>query len=90
MQLLRQRQGVARALELRARRAALAERLDLGRLAREIGDKATAAESVDAILSAVVAGAQPGDTVALLSNGAFGGILQRLLDALASKPTGRS
>jgi UDP-N-acetylmuramate: L-alanyl-gamma-D-glutamyl-meso-diaminopimelate ligase len=61
------------------------ERLDLTRLAHAIGDeKATAAMGVDAILEAVVAGAKPGDTVALLSNGAFGGIHARLLTALAA------
>ncbi|MBS2016422.1 MAG: UDP-N-acetylmuramate:L-alanyl-gamma-D-glutamyl-meso-diaminopimelate ligase [Deltaproteobacteria bacterium] len=60
-----------------------AERLDLGKLALAIGEKATAAESVDAILRSITEGARAGDTVALLSNGAFGGIHQRLLDALA-------
>jgi UDP-N-acetylmuramate: L-alanyl-gamma-D-glutamyl-meso-diaminopimelate ligase len=59
--------------------------LDLDRLAREIGERATAAPSVDAIIEAIVAYAAPGDTVALLSNGAFGGIHERLLLALAPK-----
>ena len=63
-----------------------AERLDLARLAEAIGaEKATAAESVDAILAAIVKDARPGDTVALLSNGAFGGIHGKLLDALAKR-----
>ena len=63
-----------------------AERLDLGRLAHAIGDdKAVAASSVDAILDLLVAGAQPGDTVAVLSNGAFGGIHARLLKALGER-----
>lgn len=62
-----------------------AERLDLGRLADEIGEKAVAAESVDAILARIVERAEPGDTVALLSNGAFGGIHERLLHALADR-----
>jgi len=62
------------------------ERLDLGRLAREIGEsKATVAHDTDAVLAAVVEGARAGDTIALLSNGAFGGIHTRLLDALATR-----
>lgn len=63
-----------------------AERLDLERLARELGDKATAAPDVGAIVERVVAGARPGDTVALFSNGAFGGVHARLLAALAARP----
>ena len=61
------------------------ERLDLERLARELGAKATAAADVDAILERLVHGARPGDTVALLSNGAFGGVHARLLDALEAR-----
>jgi UDP-N-acetylmuramate: L-alanyl-gamma-D-glutamyl-meso-diaminopimelate ligase len=59
-----------------------AEALDLERLARDLGDKARAMPSVEAIVERLVAGAAAGDTVALLSNGAFGGIHQKLLDAL--------
>jgi UDP-N-acetylmuramate: L-alanyl-gamma-D-glutamyl-meso-diaminopimelate ligase len=63
-----------------------AERLDLARLASAIGPtKAEAAPSVDAILERIVAEARPGDTVALLSNGAFGGIHAKLLAALAAR-----
>ena len=40
---------------------------------------------VDAIVARVVEGAKPGDTVALLSNGAFGGIHERLLAALGRR-----
>ena len=61
------------------------ERLDLSRLAREIGAKAAAATSVDEILETIVRDAEPGDTVALLSNGSFGGIHARLLGALAER-----
>jgi UDP-N-acetylmuramate: L-alanyl-gamma-D-glutamyl-meso-diaminopimelate ligase len=39
--------------------------------------------SVDAILKRLVEVAEPGDTIALLSNGAFGGIYARLLAQLA-------
>lgn len=62
-----------------------AERLDLARLAREIGDKAVAESSIDGVLARIASGAKPGDTVALLSNGAFGGIHARLLKALAGR-----
>jgi UDP-N-acetylmuramate: L-alanyl-gamma-D-glutamyl-meso-diaminopimelate ligase len=37
---------------------------------------------VDAIVDRLAAGAVAGDTIALLSNGAFGGIHGKLLDAL--------
>ena len=61
------------------------ERLDLARLAREIGCAAEAAPSVDAILEHVAREAEPGDTVALLSNGAFAGLHARLLGALEAR-----
>lgn len=59
-----------------------AERLDLDRLAREIGTKARVMPDVPAIVDAVAAGARPGDTVALFSNGAFGGVHAALLERL--------
>jgi UDP-N-acetylmuramate: L-alanyl-gamma-D-glutamyl-meso-diaminopimelate ligase len=61
------------------------ERLDVGRLARDIakqGRKADALADVDAIVDAIVNEAEAGDTVAILSNGAFGGIHRKLLAAL--------
>ncbi|MCA9592525.1 MAG: UDP-N-acetylmuramate:L-alanyl-gamma-D-glutamyl-meso-diaminopimelate ligase [Myxococcales bacterium] len=68
-------------------RAGLAddERLDTARLARELGAKGTPTqnhESLDAILALLTARARPGDVIALLSNGAFGGIHAKLLSAL--------
>ena len=63
-----------------------AERLDLPRLVREIeahGSRAQAAESVEAIIATIAREARPGDTVALLSNGAFGGIYEKLKGALS-------
>ena len=59
------------------------ERLDVASIARAIGEGAEAAESVDAIIGRLTREAQPGDVVALLSNGAFGGIHERLLRELA-------
>lgn len=63
------------------------EALDLGKLASDLrarGVTATAAPSIDAIVDVIVAEARPGDTVVLLSNGAFGGIVERLLAGLAT------
>jgi UDP-N-acetylmuramate: L-alanyl-gamma-D-glutamyl-meso-diaminopimelate ligase len=62
-----------------------AERLDLDKLARELGASATAATSVDAILETLVREARAGDVVALLSNGAFGGIHGKLLASLEGR-----
>jgi UDP-N-acetylmuramate: L-alanyl-gamma-D-glutamyl-meso-diaminopimelate ligase len=64
------------------------ERLDLGRLARDIGEKAETAPDLETILRRVADGAHPGDTVALLSNGAFGGLHARLLAELDRKRGG--
>jgi len=58
--------------------------LDLDRLARDLGDKAHVAASADAIVDALASGATTGDTIALLSNGAFGGLPTRVLAALES------
>jgi UDP-N-acetylmuramate: L-alanyl-gamma-D-glutamyl-meso-diaminopimelate ligase len=63
------------------------ERLDLALLARELGAKASTAADVDAIVAEIVSHARAGDTVALLSNGAFGGIHQRLIAALGAAET---
>lgn len=62
-----------------------AERLDVEKLAREIGSSAEAMPTVDAIIARIAEQAAPGDTIALLSNGAFGGIHARLLSTLASR-----
>jgi UDP-N-acetylmuramate: L-alanyl-gamma-D-glutamyl-meso-diaminopimelate ligase len=63
-----------------------AERLDLEMLARRLteeGRPAHAASGIDAIVATLAARVQSGDTVALLSNGSFGGVHQKLLEALA-------
>jgi UDP-N-acetylmuramate: L-alanyl-gamma-D-glutamyl-meso-diaminopimelate ligase len=64
------------------------ERLDLARLVGDLtraGRRAEAASSVDAIVAAIARDAREGDTVALLSNGAFGGIYDKLRDALSRR-----
>ncbi|MCK9523250.1 MAG: Mur ligase family protein [Proteobacteria bacterium] len=66
-----------------------AERLDTQRLARDLrtrGTTATATATTDDVLAAIVDAARPGDTVVLFSNGAFGDIRSRLIDALTPKP----
>ncbi len=60
-----------------------AERLDLGRLAAALGPKAETPSGVAAIVDRLAGGAKPGDTIAILSNGAFGGIYPKLLARLA-------
>ncbi len=66
-----------------------AERLDLGRLVAELGaERAFAAPSVDEIVERLASEARAGDTVAVLSNGAFGGIHAKLLRALEGRSTG--
>jgi UDP-N-acetylmuramate: L-alanyl-gamma-D-glutamyl-meso-diaminopimelate ligase len=62
------------------------ERLDVQRLAAEIsratGRTARACASVDEVVAGVVDVARPGDVVVAMSNGAFGGIWDKLLGAL--------
>lgn len=61
-------------------------RLDIGEVAAAIrarGREAIAHPSVDAIIQSLIANARSGDVIALLSNGAFGGIYGRLLSALS-------
>lgn len=62
-----------------------AERLDTERLVNDLrssGKDAQSFSGVDPIVQELVKRAQPGDTIALLSNGAFGGIHEKLLAAL--------
>ncbi|HVU05706.1 MAG TPA: Mur ligase family protein [Polyangiaceae bacterium] len=64
------------------------ERLDLGRLSTALSARGRPAETfdgVDAIVARLKELAKPGDTIALLSNGAFGGIHEKVLTALAGK-----
>lgn len=64
------------------------ERLDLDQLAQDLtvrGKTARTYASVDAILARLEGEAAAGDVIALLSNGAFGGIHRRLLDLLGSR-----
>lgn len=68
------------------------EKLDVPALvralsARKVGEKSLKAEylpQVDQIVARLTELVQPGDTVAILSNGAFGGIHGKLLEALSA------
>jgi UDP-N-acetylmuramate: L-alanyl-gamma-D-glutamyl-meso-diaminopimelate ligase len=63
-----------------------AERLDPVRLARDLEQQGTPAQSfqsVDEMVQRVAEHAKPGDVVIALSNGAFGGVHDKLLAALS-------
>jgi UDP-N-acetylmuramate: L-alanyl-gamma-D-glutamyl-meso-diaminopimelate ligase len=59
--------------------------LDLDRLSRDLGPKAAVAASTDAIVETLASEAEPGDAIALLSNGAFGGVPSRLVARLRER-----
>jgi UDP-N-acetylmuramate: L-alanyl-gamma-D-glutamyl-meso-diaminopimelate ligase len=50
-----------------------------------LGAKASVHHELDALVAAVVAEARPGDRVLVMSNGGFGGVHGRLLDALGRR-----
>ena len=63
-----------------------AERLSVPQLVRDLRDRgqsAREADSIDEIIAAIVGGCRVGDLVVIMSNGAFGGIHRKLLQALA-------
>ncbi len=47
-----------------------------------LGKIASAYEEIDALVAAVAAAARPGDQIIVMSNGGFGGVHQKLLEAL--------
>ena len=49
-----------------------------------MGDKATTFDNMDSLIAAIVAKAQSGDQILVMSNGGFGGIHQQLLTQLAA------
>ncbi len=64
------------------------ERLDIDRVASDLegrGVEAAAFANVDEIVRALCERAHPGDVIAVLSNGTFGGIHQKLLSALEGR-----
>jgi UDP-N-acetylmuramate: L-alanyl-gamma-D-glutamyl-meso-diaminopimelate ligase len=58
---------------------------DLGAALAPLGERARAFDELPALVDAVTAAARPGDSVLVMSNGGFGGVHQKLLDALAAK-----
>lgn len=56
---------------------------DLGAALAPLGDKAASFDDLTALVAAVAGEARPGDQVLVMSNGGFGGVHQKLLDALA-------
>jgi UDP-N-acetylmuramate: L-alanyl-gamma-D-glutamyl-meso-diaminopimelate ligase len=63
-----------------------AEQLSVPRLVRDLnlaGGSARAADSIDDIIAAIVREHRSGDLVVIMSNGAFSGIHEKLLRALA-------
>lgn len=48
----------------------------------DMGERATAWNDLDKMVSAIVQASRPGDAIVVMSNGSFGGIHQRLLDRL--------
>jgi UDP-N-acetylmuramate: L-alanyl-gamma-D-glutamyl-meso-diaminopimelate ligase len=64
------------------------QRLDVGRLCAALqahAIEASMAAEVDGLVAEVAAGARPGDVVLAMSNGAFGGFVDRLVAALARR-----
>lgn len=65
---------------------------NLGWDAREVlvplGTRAAAYDNLDQLIAAIVDIAQPGDHVLVMSNGAFGGLHERLLEAMENDLTG--
>jgi len=55
---------------------------DLSAALAPLGDKAKAFNDLPALVQAVAAQARPGDQVLVMSNGGFGGVHQKILDAL--------
>lgn len=61
---------------------------DLTEALAPLGERAGAFDNLDALVAAVRAAARPGDHVLVMSNGGFGGVHQKLLDALAAPAKG--
>ncbi|MFC3109074.1 UDP-N-acetylmuramate:L-alanyl-gamma-D-glutamyl-meso-diaminopimelate ligase [Undibacterium arcticum] len=55
----------------------------LGETLAPLGPKAQAFDDLAALVSAIAQAAQPGDQVLVMSNGGFGGVHQKILEALA-------
>jgi UDP-N-acetylmuramate: L-alanyl-gamma-D-glutamyl-meso-diaminopimelate ligase len=56
---------------------------NLGEALAPLGAKAGAFDELDALVQTIVRAAQPGDHILVMSNGGFGGVHQKILNALA-------
>ncbi len=59
---------------------------DLHAALAPLGNKAQAFSDLSMLVNSVTAAARPGDHVLVMSNGGFGGVHQKLLDALSARP----
>jgi UDP-N-acetylmuramate: L-alanyl-gamma-D-glutamyl-meso-diaminopimelate ligase len=59
---------------------------DAAALFSGLGARARCLDDLDALVGAIVADARPGDHVLVMSNGGFGGLHRKLLEALARPP----
>jgi UDP-N-acetylmuramate: L-alanyl-gamma-D-glutamyl-meso-diaminopimelate ligase len=57
---------------------------DLGEALAPLGDKAGAYDDLGKLVQSIAAAAKPGDHILVMSNGGFGGVHQKILDALAT------
>ncbi len=55
----------------------------LGEALAPLGNIASAYEDIDALVAAIVKAARPGDQIIVMSNGGFGGVHNKILEALA-------
>jgi len=62
---------------------------DLADALAPLGARAQAFDQLDLLVHAVVHEARPGDQILVMSNGGFGGVHQKLLEALSVKPAAR-
>ncbi len=62
---------------------------NLGEALTPLHDRAQAFDDLEALVKAVAAVARPGDHVLVMSNGGFGGVHQKLLDALGARTAAR-
>ncbi len=58
---------------------------DVGEAMAPLGERVLVAADLDRLVEAIATAARPGDRVLVMSNGGFGGIHQKLLDALAAR-----
>ncbi|CCD40828.1 UDP-N-acetylmuramate:L-alanyl-gamma-D-glutamyl-meso-diaminopimelate ligase [Candidatus Paraburkholderia kirkii UZHbot1] len=61
---------------------------DLAQALAPLGERAQAFNEIEPLVKAVTAAARPGDHVLVMSNGGFGGVHQKLLDALSARGAG--